>query len=159
VKKILSVLTLISLSSCSSLLPTTPKVLPPFDQKVSCTPKSLIYLDQKIQSSKRSVTEKIKAHQRYRSVIKTKLDAAQACYLKEVDLHKDVDYSYNVCMVVELNEEGSVSYLDIEDNSNPLPASVSKCLYDIFEIMEYRKVGGAGVFSQALRFEKNSKQK
>lgn len=158
-KKILSVLVLISFSSCSSILPTAPKVLPPFDQKVNCTPKSLIYLDQNIQGGKRSVNEKIKSHQRYRSFIKTKLDAAQTCYLKEVDQHKDIDYSYNVCMVVELNEEGSVSYLDIEDNNNPLPTSVSKCLYDIFEIMDYKKVGGPGVFSQALRFEikKNSK--
>lgn len=156
-KNIVNVLILFSLASCSSILPTTPKVLPPFDQKLNCTPKSLIYLDQKIQSSKRSVTEKIKAHQRFRSVIKTKLDAAQACYLKEADQHKDIDYNYNVCMVVELNEEGSVSYLDIEDNNNPLPSSVSKCLYDIFEIMEYRKVGGAGVYSQALRFENKKK--
>lgn len=144
---------LFAVSSCSSILPTAPKVLPPFDQKVNCTPKSLIYLDQNIQTDKRSVNEKIKTHQRYRNVIKTKLDAAHACYLKEVDQHKDIDYSYNVCMVVELNEEGSISYLDIEDNNNPLPASVSKCLYDIFEIMDYKKVGGAGVFSQALRFE------
>jgi hypothetical protein len=159
VKKILSVLVLISLSSCSSLLPTTPKVLPPFDQKVNCTPKSLIYLDQKIQSSKRSVTEKIKSHQHYRSFVKTKLDAAHTCYLKEIEQHKDINYSYNVCMVVELNEEGSVSYLDIEDNNNPLPASVSKCLYDIFEIMDYKKVGSAGIFSQALRFENKKTSK
>lgn len=157
-KKVLSVLALITMSACSTMTPA-PKQLSTFDQKINCTPKSLIYLDQTIQKDKRSVTEKIKAFQRYRSFVKTKLGLAQSCYVKEAAKYKDIDYNYNVCMVVELNEESNISFLEIEDNANPLPASVSKCLYDIFEIMDYKNVRGPGVFSHSFRFQTESLKK
>lgn len=151
-KKIVGVLALITLSACSTM--TSPsKHTATFDQKINCTPKSQIYLDQNIQKDKRSVTEKNKSQQRYRSFIKTKLNAAQSCYMKETEKYKDIEYKYNVCMVVELNEESNISFLEIEDNSNPLPASVSKCLYDIFEIMDYKNVRGPGVFSYSFKFQ------
>lgn len=150
-------ISLILLTSCSTLL--KPKTLAAYDPQVNCSPKSLIYLDQHLEKDQRSAAEKNKSQQRYKNFIKTKLDAAHACYLKELDQHKDIDYKYNVCMVVELNEESNISYLEIEDNNNPLPASVSKCLYDIFEVLDYKKVGGPGVFSQSLRFEFKKAQK
>lgn len=150
-KKFLSVLALITMSACSTVT-TKPKQPTTFDQKINCTPKSLIYLDQSLQKDKRSVTERIKGFQRYRNFIKPKLDAAQSCYTKEAAKFKDIDYNFNVCMVVELNEESNISFLEIEDNANLLPASVSKCLYDIFEVMDYKNVRGPGVFSHSFRF-------
>lgn len=151
-KTLSAVCVLLSLVSCSTIS-TKPKSQAAFDPKVNCTPKSLIYLDQTIQKNQRSVPEQIKAHQRYRNFVKTKLGAAQSCYVKDVQKSKDIDSNYNVCMVVELNEESNVSFLEIEDNSNPLPASVSKCLYDIFEVLDYKKVRGPGVFSHSFRFQ------
>ena len=151
-KTLSAVCVLLSIVSCSTIS-SKPKTSSTFDPKVNCTPKSLIYLDQTIQKNHRSVTEQIKAHQRYRNFIKTKLDAAQSCYVKDVQKSKDIESNYNVCMVVELNVDSDVSFLEIEDYSNPLPASVSKCLYDIFEVLDYKKVGGPGVFSQSFKFQ------
>lgn len=157
-KIILYLIIFLTLASCSSF-PLKPKTLPAFDSKVNCTPKSLIYLDQSLQNDRRSMTEKIKGHQRFANFVKPKLDAVQSCYLKDLDKYKSSDYKFNVCMVVELNEESNISFLEIEDNNNPLPASLSKCLYDIFEIMDYKNAKGPGVFSHSFKLENKKASK
>lgn len=49
---------------------------------------------------------------------------------------------YSICMVADIDLKGKLSYLDIEDRSNPLEAKLKKCMLDQFRDFNFSRYPG-----------------
>ena len=62
------------------------------------------------------------------------IKAADNCFY---DSKKKYENIYNVCSLVSTDKKGKLIFIDVEDNANPLPIELKKCLIDIFSQGDY----------------------
>lgn len=132
-KFLLSILLSSLLFSCSTNQRTDD-----FSISNNCTPRAQEQLE-KYQTPKLENEDEerksIKALKEITAPIAIK--AADKCYY---DSKKQYQSTHNVCPVISTDSKGKVTFIDVEDNVNPLPAELKKCLTEVFSQGDYKAV-------------------
>lgn len=62
------------------------------------------------------------------------IKAANKCFYGSSKKYESV---YNVCPLISTDPKGKLIFIDVEDNSNPLPIELKECLIDVFSQGDY----------------------
>jgi hypothetical protein len=65
------------------------------------------------------------------------MKAADKCFY---DSKIKYESTYNVCPLISTDKKGRLIFIDVEDNANPLPVELKKCLLDAFSQGDYTKL-------------------
>ncbi len=65
------------------------------------------------------------------------IKAANKCFYDSIIKYEDV---YNVCPLISTDFKGKVIFIDVDDNANPLPIELKKCLTEVFSLADYSKL-------------------
>lgn len=129
-------------SSCS-----TNQIQDDFNIATNCSPRAQEQLE-KYQTPKLSNDDEER-----KSVISMKeitapiaMKAANKCFY---DSKKKYESVYNVCPLISTDNKGRIIFIDVEDNANPLPIELKKCLTEIFSQGDYSTLP-AKTFGQPL---------
>lgn len=129
-KLLLSISLLSLFSSCS-----TNQSKDEFSIATNCSPRAQEQLE-KYQTPKLSNEDEER-----KSVITMKeitapiaMKAANKCFYDSKTKYESI---YNVCPLISTDKKGKLIFIDVEDNTNPLPVELKKCLIDIFSQGDY----------------------
>ena len=126
--KILLPLAILLLSSCSTTLSK-------FDQGKNCSSRALEHIGN---SSPQQLVG---------SASSELFKASQQCY-REVRMN-GYNGNHNVCVVLETNKSGNITFMDIADNDNSLDNSLRNCMIDKMQTIDFRD-NKAGLFLQPI---------
>jgi hypothetical protein len=130
------------------------------EEEEYCSPRALKHLsdeptrDIKIQS-KMEKGQADKKGQILQEIMKKLSVEGKKCFQESLD-KKVVSIDRSVCLVLSTSEKGSLSFLDFEDNSEPIPPEFHKCLENVFGNADYKAVPSVTV-KQLFRFYIKSK--
>jgi hypothetical protein len=131
-KLFLSLLSVIILSACSTTK---------FDEKINCSPKALHHLRNDNNNPK--LSEKIKSNNLANgsAVMKFISNGVQNCYQQMLN-QGDIE-QYNVCAVVSINEQGKISFIDVDDHSKTLNQELWTCMMKTIQEADFSKIQSA----------------
>lgn len=111
-----------------------------FDKNVNCSPRALSYLNNDTKSNENAKSQK---YEDGLKLMKTMSPDLQKCYQEMLD--SGTIEQYNLCTVININEKGKISFIDIDDHSTTLNPSFYKCVVKKFEAFDFSKFQSATI--------------
>lgn len=120
-----------------------------------CSPRARKHLEEPTNDKK--IEEKVakgqmdKKGQKLQEIFKKASAEGQTCFQDLLDKHLIFSSDQQVCLVISTSDKGALSFIDIEDNTNPITPEFQKCLINIFGSANYSEVPSVTA-TQMIRF-------
>lgn len=127
--------------SCATQTPQVKE----YSVELNCSPRARERLAKSQDQVEVDASQREKEILEIRTEVRKAIPAAVQCYQAELDQLGADATPRKVCVVLSTSKEGNLDFIDVEDNTNPLPAKLKNCMIDAFSKVDVRKIKNATI--------------